>query len=237
MPKPSILRPTVEISVYGGRLSKIQNSVQRNLVNPSEAGIYQTWMNVRAMRSLTSMIGGGVESAGGLIEIIWMFVVLAVIILLFFVWQLVVFFLVIGILALFSGGVALKYLRGTFVSMPSEKTSVDKLDAFVADVVTNGHFVRIKVTNQKTVLGPIGRSSNRATRIFLSGIHLSLLVATVFLAFEILYRYFWSAWMTDLLALGGFGLAFLFGILMIDASALARRRLAGRLKARARLTA
>jgi hypothetical protein len=227
----------VYVSVYGGRMSEVQESVQRNLASPSEVGMYQTWVNIRAMRSLTSMIGGGVESAGGLFEIICMFIVLALVIFLFFVWQLLIFFLVIGILALFSGGTALKYLRGTFISMPVGKTNIDKLDAFTADLVVAGHFVSTKVTNQKTTLGPIARSSNKSTRLFRLGIHLSLLVATGFLAFEILYRYLESVWMTNFMVLGGFGLVFLLGILMIDTGALARRRLAGRLRSRAHSTA
>jgi len=234
VPKPSKFRPTAEISVYGGHLSSVQDSVQSNLIDPGEASMYRTWVNIRATKTLTSMIGGGVESAGGLIEIIWMFIVLAVIIFVFFIWQLVVFFLVIGVLAVFSGGAALKYVRGTYVSLPVEKTSVEKLDAFAADLIAKGQFVGIKFTNQKTSLGPIGRSSNRATRLFRLGIHLSLFVATAFLVFEIVYRYFRFAWMTDIMALGGFGVAFLAGIVMIDAGALARRRLAGRLKARGR---
>ncbi len=51
------------------------------------------------------------ESAGGITEIVCMFAVLLLLLALFAFWQLVIAIIVLVVMALFSGGAALKYLR------------------------------------------------------------------------------------------------------------------------------
>lgn len=228
--KSRLSESDVKIAIYGGRLSEVEESVKAHLVTSNETEIYHTWVNVAAMKRLGFLFSGGVESAGGVVEIIWMFAVMLAILALFFIWNLLVFVVVILVLAVFSGGAALKYLRGTFVSLPLEKAGADRLDAFTTDQLVRGHFVSVKSKKKELSLGQACASSNRATTVFKAGIHLSLAIATLLIIVELLYRFVTAIWVTDLLVLAFFGLAFLIGIVFMDAGTIMRYRLAKRIK-------
>ena len=102
----------LRVSVYGGKKKEVFDSIKRHLGVSEETELYHTWINVSAMKRLAFLFEGGVESAGGITEIVCMFAVLLLLLALFAFWQLVIAIIVLVVMALFSGGAALKYLRG-----------------------------------------------------------------------------------------------------------------------------
>jgi len=228
--KPRVTESDVKIAIYGGRLGDVEESVKQHLVTSDEIEIYHTWVNVAAMKRLGFLFSGGVESTGGIVEIIWMFAVMLAILVLFFIWNLLVFVAVILVLAVFSGGAALKYLKGTFVSLPLEKAGTNRLDAFTTDQLVRGNFVGVG-SKKELSLGRVSSSSNRATNVFKLGIHVSMAVATILVIVEFVYRSLIGKWMTDLLVLAVFGLAFLVGVVLMDVGTFIRHTLAKGLKA------
>lgn len=90
-------------------------------------------MNVGALKRLTFLFEGGVESAGGLIGLVIMFILLGVVLIAFAIWQIVIFFIVIAALTLFSGGAALKYLKCTYLTVPSSYLTNENLVVFFED--------------------------------------------------------------------------------------------------------
>ncbi|MHA2395219.1 MAG: hypothetical protein ACXAC0_00805, partial [Candidatus Thorarchaeota archaeon] len=95
--------PTMVISVYGGKRDDVKESIERNL-ELSDESFYQTWLSVNVMKQLGFLFEGGVESSGGILEMIVMFIFVAIILAAFAFWQVVIFMVVILVLALFSGG-------------------------------------------------------------------------------------------------------------------------------------
>lgn len=223
----------MEISVYGGKRNEVKESIERNLVLTDES-FYQTWLSINVMKQLSFLFEGGVESSGGIIEMIIMFVFVAIILAAFAFWQVVVFIIVILVLAIFSGGASFKFMRGTFIEADHTKIDIGKLDAFVREEVQKGRFVKVESKAVETSLSDFIKQSTRATRMFRNGIKISLVISTLFLIVEIVYRFLTNHWLTgmnpvtgptELLVLIGFGLVFLLGIIAMDIGVLMRRRL------------
>jgi len=221
--------PLLRVSVYGGKKKEVFESIDRHLGVSEEAELYHTWVNVSAMKRLAFLFEGGVESAGGVIEIVCMFVVLLLLLVLFAFWQLVIFFVVLVVMALFSGGAALKYLRGTYLSVPLDSVDPDAVEQLTKEQVTAGRFVNVVIDNAEKNIGSISASSAKATRLFKTGIHIALLVATLFLVFEVAFRFLTEQWALDTVILSIFGCAFLFGIALMDGGVILRYKLSKKL--------
>jgi len=219
----------LRVSVYGGKKKEVFESIERHLGASEEAELYHTWVNVSAMRRLAFLFEGGVESAGGIIEIVCMFAVLLLLLALFAFWQLVVAIFVLVVLALFSGGAALKYLRGTFLSVPLDGIDLNAVEQLTKEQVTAGQFVNVAIDNAEKNIGPIALASSKATRLFKTGIHIALLTATLFLVLEIAFRLLTEGWAFDAIILLVFGWAFFLGIALMDGGVVLRYRLSKKL--------
>ena len=222
--------PSIEIVVYGGKEAEVSKSLESHVGTGEDAHIYQTWVNVAALKRLGFVFEGGVESAGGIFDLIFLFALIAVIFLLFIFWNLVVYAVVFVVLYIFSGGAALKYLRGSFITAPSGKIPADKLDAFATEQLKKGYFVKAKDDEGDVNIGPVMQKSTTITALFSAGININLLIATAFLAFELIFRYMTNTWALDLYLLTFFGIMFLTGIIAMDIGVLWRRRFAGKLQ-------
>jgi hypothetical protein len=221
--------PLLRVSVYGGKKKEVFESIERHLGVSEETELYHTWVNVSAMKRLAFLFEGGVESAGGIIEIVCMFAVLVLLLALFAFWQLVVFFAVLVVMALFSGGVALKYLRGTFFSALLDGVNLDAVEQLTKEQVTAGRFVSVVIDNAEKNIGPISSSASKATRLFKTGIHIALLTATLFLVLEVAFRFLTEQWTFDAMVLLIFGWAFFFGIALMDGGIVLRYQLSKKL--------
>ncbi|MHA2026749.1 MAG: hypothetical protein ACW98U_12685 [Candidatus Thorarchaeota archaeon] len=225
--------PTMKIAIFGGKRSEVQESIERNL-ELKEDEFYQTWLSINVMKQLGFMFGGGVESSGGIIEMIIMFVFVALVLAVFAFWQVVIFMLVLLVLALFSGGAAFKFVKGTFIDADHTKIDLVKLDNFVKEQVLAGHFVKVESLPVKDKLGETTKVASHATTVFRRGIKLSMIVATLILIIEVVYYYFTNHWLSGLNPVTGeleiivlycFGLAFLLGILIMNMGVFMRRSL------------
>jgi hypothetical protein len=225
--------PTMEISVYGGKRDEVKESIERNLELTDES-FYQTWLSINVMKQLGFLFEGGVESSGGIIEMIVMFVFVAIILAAFAFWQVVIFIIVILVLALFSGGASFKFIRGTFIEADHTKMDLVKLDNFVKEQIRMGRFVKVKSESTEVSFSELIKKSSRATRVFRNGIKISLVISTIFLIVEVAYRFLTGHWLSgldpvtgylEIWVLIGFGLIFLIGIILMDAGVLMRRSL------------
>ena len=225
--------PTMIISIYGGKRSAVQESIERNLELKDDE-FYQTWLSINVMKQLGFMFGGGVESSGGIIEMIIMFVFVALVLAAFAFWQVVIFMLVLLVLALFSGGAAFKFVRGTFIEADHTKIDLMKLDSFVKEQILAGSFVKVESAPVKDQLAETTRNASHATNVFRRGIFLSMIVATLILIIEVVYYFLTNHWLSGLNSVTGdmeiivlycFGLAFLLGILIMNMGVLMRRSL------------
>ena len=90
------LEPTLWVAVFGGKKDIVQESLNKHLDSGDDPHLYNTWVNISAMRRLGFLFVGGVESAGGIFDILCMFSVLAIILGVFVFWQVIVFFAVIA---------------------------------------------------------------------------------------------------------------------------------------------
>ena len=230
--------PTMVISVYGGKRDDVKESIERNLELTDES-FYQTWLSINVMRQLGFLFEGGVESSGGLLEMIVMFVLVAIILAAFAFWQVVVFVIVILVLALFSGGASFKFIRGTFIEADHIKIDLSKLDNFVKEQIKEGRFVKVESVAAEASLSDFTKRASTATRVFRNGIKISLVISTIFLIVEVVYRIFMNHWLTgldpvtgpqEIWVLIGFGLVFLIGIIAMDVGVLMRRSLSKSLK-------
>jgi hypothetical protein len=138
-------------------------------------------------------------------------------------YHLVIFFIVFAVLAILSGGVALKYLRGTFIEGDESEADIKALVPFVREQILSGNFVEVK-TKTHEIEQPIIRRANRDTTLFKRGIHLTLIVSTLFFVIEVIYRLFFAEWLTNIEVLAVFGLIFLGGVLIMNSGAFLRRR-------------
>lgn len=229
----STQEPTMEISVYGGKKDDVKESIERNLELTDES-FYQTWLSVNVMKQLGRFFEGGVESSGGIVEMIVMFILVALILAAFAFWQIVIFMIVILVLAIFSGGASFKFIRGTFIEADHTMIDLAKLDNFVKEQIKEGRFVKVESVAAHASLNDFTKKSTRATRVFRDGIKISMVVSTLFLIMEIAYRFFTNHWLTgldpvtgpqELWVLIGFGVVFLIGIIAMDVGVIMRRNL------------
>ncbi len=225
--------PTMEISVYGGNRDDVKESIERNL-ELTEEDFYQTWLSINVMKQLGFLFEGGVESSGGILEMIVMFIFVALILAAFAFWQVVIFIIVILVLAIFSGGASFKYIRGTFIEADHTKIDLAKLDNFVKEQIKEGRFVKVESLPVESKFSDSMKKATSATRVFRSGIKISLILSTVFLIVEVAYRFFVGHWLTGLHPVTGtqelyvlilFGFIFLAGIIAMDLGVLMRRNL------------
>ncbi len=223
MTAPDEVKPDLFISVFGGKKDDVNDALQQHI--GEDAHYYQTWVNVSAMRRLGFLFVGGVESAGGVFDILCVLTIAAAILAVFLFWQVVIFIAVIIVLAIFSGGAALKFLKGTFIETTSSKVPSDKLEAFVVDQTVGGNFVQIRAPPEYE-LHYATKQASTATKIFRLGIYFALFIATIFMVFEVVYYVLFQNWMTQLEVLALFGSAFLIGICVMDLGVLLRRQLA-----------
>ena len=223
--------PTMKIAIYGGKRTDVKESIERNL-ELSDESFYQTWLSINVMRQLSFMFVGGVESSGGIIEMLVMFALVVIILALFAFWQVIVFAIVILVLAIFSGGAAFKFVRGTFIEADHTKVDLTKLDNFVKEQIQKGNFVKVESLPVKDQLGEATKDASHATTVFRRGITMSMVIATLFLITEILYFLVMGHWLSglnsdlEIIVLYCFGLAFLLGILFMNFGVLLRRSLA-----------
>jgi len=215
----------LSMQIYGGTEAEILDSLESLIDKDEEVQSNQTWVNVGALKRLAFLFEGGVESAGGLIGLIIMFVLLGVVLIAFAIWQIVIFFIVIAALTLFSGGAALKYLKRTYLTVPANSLTSDNLAVFFEEQLSFGRFATLSEGMDFTEQPEVVRKSGRATRIFSLGIHMALAVATLLLIFEITGFFLLGGWITETSFLILHGLAFLVGIAIMDAGVILRHRL------------
>lgn len=215
----------LSMQVYGGTEAEILNSLKSLMSQDEEIQSNQTWVNVGALRRLAFLFEGGVESAGGLIGLAVMFILLGVVLIAFAIWQIVIFFIVIAVLILFSGGAALKYLKCTYLTVPAGSLTTDNLAVFFEEQLTSGRFATLSEGLDFTEQPELVRKSGRATRIFRLGIHMALAVATLLLIFELVGYFVFGDWITETSFLILHGIAFLVGIAIMDAGVILRHNL------------
>lgn len=214
------------VTVYGEKKEEVKDSLASHL-GEEDTHYYETWVNVSAMRRLGFLFVGGVESAGGIFDILCVLTILAAVIAVFVFWQVVVYIAVIAVLTIFSGGAAFKFLRGSFIEATSDKIPSEKLESFVIDQVAGGAFVQVRAP-EGYELGEVARQSSSATKVFRLGIYFALFIATIFMIFEIVWYFLYQGWMTNLVVLALFGSGFLVGIAIMDLGVLLRRQLSRR---------
>jgi hypothetical protein len=222
----------LHITVYGGNKEEVKESINTHL--GADTKFYQTWITLSVLKRLGFLFEGGVESSGSLSGVVCMFIMVIAIFALFFFWQIIVFFIVLAILALFSGGTALRFLGGTFIEAQSETMDFSNLESFAQDQVEAGRFVKVKCKAKDVEMGPITSRASAVTDIFELGIWLSLGIATLFLIFQVVYWLFNGHWISglnvdtalqEIYLLTVFGLAFLVGIIVMDVGVLKRGQL------------
>ncbi len=230
--------PTMTVSIYGGKRNEVKESIERNLELTDE-GFYQTWLSINVMKQLAFLFEGGVESSGGIIEMIIMFVFVALILAAFAFWQVVVFMIVLLVLALFSGGASLKFVRGTFIEADHSKIDLIKLDNFVKEQILAGRFVKVESLPVSDKLGKTTKDASRATTFFRRGIYIAMIIATLLLVIEVVYYFLMNHWLSgldpvtgpqEIIVLFFFGFVFLLGILIMNTGVLMRRGLSKSLR-------
>ncbi|MHA2135358.1 MAG: hypothetical protein ACW99J_15975 [Candidatus Thorarchaeota archaeon] len=219
---------TAKIVVYGGRMKEVQPSLERHLVKTEDAHVYQTWVSVNALRRLGLLFQGGTEASGAISDVLCLIVVIAIIVAGFAFWQVFVFFIVMAVLALLSGGAALRYIRGTYISGDENKLTIEGFRDFTTEQLSAGRFVSVELSESQDRLDDITKSATTYTSVFREGIHISMAAATLFLVIEVAYWFLFNQWLTHIIVLGAFGIAFLGGVVAMDIGVLLRRRLAAK---------
>ncbi|TFG30647.1 hypothetical protein EU527_14225 [Candidatus Thorarchaeota archaeon] len=236
--KKSVI-PRTSITIYGGRRDEVSASAKR-LLDISDDEYYSTWINLGIMKRLGFLFEGGVESAGGLGEIVCMFAVVIIILAMFTLWNVAVVFLVVAVLTILSGGAAIKFLRAVYVTAPLSVLDTNQVDEFVQEQVSLGRFVRIEGTHASKNMSKLTQRTSAATLTFRTGIQFALLVASVFLIIQVIYYFMMNHWLSglneatrvlEIQILTYFGLLFLFGVILMDVGVLMRSRAAKSLKA------
>ncbi|MCK5239038.1 MAG: hypothetical protein KAR33_05785 [Candidatus Thorarchaeota archaeon] len=226
---PTDIEADLFISVFGEKKEEVSESLAGHL-GEEDTHLYQTWVNVSAMRRLGFLFEGGVESAGGVFDILCVLTIAAAVVAVFAFWQVLVYIAVIVVLTIFSGGAAFKFLRGSYIEAVSEKIPSEKLESFVVDQLAGGSFIHVRAPDGYE-LKYASKQSSTSTKVFRSGIYFALFIATIFMIFEVAYYFLAGVgWMTDLVVLALFGSGFLIGIAVMDLGVLLRRQLAGRVR-------
>lgn len=230
--------PQTSITIYGGKKADVAESAKRTLAI-SDNEYYGTWINLGVLRRLGFLFEGGVESAGGLGEIVCVFAALIIILAMFTLWNVAVVFIVVLVLTLLSGGAALKFVRAVYITKPLGDLDVDKVNQFVTEQVALGRFVRIEGTHASKDMSELTKKTSAATLTFRTGIQFALIVATVFLIIEVMYYFTMNHWLSglneatkalEIQVLIYFGLLFLVGVILMDVGVLLRWRAAKSLK-------
>ena len=78
--------PETFITIYGGKKEEVGESA-KNILGISDSDYYGTWISMGIMQRLGFLFEGGVESAGGMGEIVCMFAVLIAVLALFAFWS------------------------------------------------------------------------------------------------------------------------------------------------------
>lgn len=230
--------PRTSITVYGGKRDEVSQSA-KSILGLSDEEYYGTWINLGIMRRLGFLFSGGVESAGGLGEIVCVFAVLIIVLALFALWNIAVVFLVAAVLTLLSGGAALKFIRAFYITAPLSNLDKDKINRFVAEQVALGRFVRVEGTHASKEMSELTQRASSATLTFRTGIQFALAVATIFLIIEIIYYFIMGHWLSglneatqilEIQVLIYFGLLFLVGVILMDLGVFLRHRAAVSLK-------
>ena len=94
---------SVNITVHGGKKDEVEASIKEHLVGSEDVDMYQTWVNVAALRRIGLIFQGGVEASGAITDLLCLITAIAAILMIFVFWQVVVFFAVILVLTLLSG--------------------------------------------------------------------------------------------------------------------------------------
>lgn len=226
--------PETSITIYGGKTEEVGESAM-NILGISDDDHYGTWISMGIMQRLGFLMDGGVESAGGMGEIVCMFAVLIAVLALFAFWSVAIVFIVIAVLTLLSGGAAYKFLRAVYITAPISNMESSKIDEFVATQLTQGRFVRIEDSDTSKTMSAVTQKASSATLIFKRGIQFALLIATIFLITEVTYFFMMGHWLSglnvatetlEITVLTMFGLLFLVGIILMDTGVLLRSRIA-----------
>jgi hypothetical protein len=192
--KPSgISVPKTSITIYGGKKEDVGRSITDTL-NLSGDDYYSTWISLGIMKRLGFLFEGGVESAGSIIGLVIMFIILIAALALFALYQIAVVFTVIAVLVLLSGGAALKFLRATYITKPTSEMDSVKVEQFVMTQVSQGCFVRLEGANTSDRMSKFVHQASTATLVFRRGIQFSLFVATLFLIIEVVYFFVVGHW-------------------------------------------
>jgi hypothetical protein len=220
----------VEVAIYGRGRTDVLDSIEKRFGVDFKDEVEHQWVAPRAAKRAITVTASGVKEIGyadhsGECTLVSLIVAVIVAIIVFL--QLVVFLIVLVVLTIFTGGAALKYTKATYMTAPGESIEPSQLEAFTKDQILTGRFVMVKTDTSRFPLDPITKASTRASQLFRWGIVSSVAIAFVFLAVEAIYYFLNSSWYTDFLVLLGFGLAFLFAIIITDIGVVLRRRLRG----------
>ena len=230
--------PKTSITIYGGKKDEVGSSAKR-LLGISDDDYYGTWLNLGILRRLGFLFEGGVESAGGLGEIICVLGVVIIVLAMFTLWNIAVVFLVVLVLTILSGGAAVKFIRAVYITAPLNALDKNQINEFVAEQVALGRFVRIEETKASKEMSGLAQKTSGATLVFRTGIQFALLVATVFLIVQVIYYFVMNHWISglneatqvlEIQVLTYFGLLFLVGVILMDVGVLLRSRAARSLK-------
>lgn len=224
----------VEVAIYGRGRSDVLDSVEARFGVDFKDEAEHEWVAPRAAKRAIRVTASGVKEIGyadhsGECTLVSAIVAIIIGIIIFL--QLVVFLIVLVVLTIFTGGAALKYTKATYMTAPGESIEPSQLEAFTRDQILTGRFVMVKTDTSRFPLNPITKASTRATQLFRWGIVSAVAIAFVFLAVEAIYYFLNRSWLTDLLVLLGFGLAFLLAIIVTDIGVVLRRRLCGGIEA------
>ncbi len=226
--------PETSITIYGGKKEEVGESAM-NILGISDDDYYGTWISMGIMQRLGFLMDGGLESAGGMAEIVCMFAILIAILAMFAFWSVAIVFIVIAVLSLLSGGAAYKFIRAVYITAPITNIESSKIDEFVATQLTQGRFVRIEDSYASQTMSAVTQKASSATLTFKRGIQFALLIATIFLITEVTYFFMMGHWLSglnvatetlEITVLTIFGLLFLVGIVLMDVGVLLRRRVA-----------
>ena len=226
--------PQTSITIYGGKMDEVGESV-KNILGISDSDYYGTWISMGIMQRLGFLMDGGLESAGGMAEIVCMFAILIAILALFALWSVAIVFIVIAVLTLLSGGAAYKFIRAVYITASISNMGSSKIDEFVATQLTQGRFVRIEDSDALKTMSAVTQKASSATLTFKRGIQFTLLIATIFLITEVIYFFMMGHWLSglnvataefEILVLSCFGILFLVGVLVMDIGVVLRRRTA-----------
>ena len=223
--------PDTSITVYGGKTDEVGNDA-KSILGIADDDYYGTWLSMGIMRRLGFMFEGGVESAGGVGEIVCVFAIIIAVLARFAFWSVAVVFLAVFVLTLLSGGAAYKFIRAVYITAPISSMENSKIDEFVAKQLTQGRFVRVETS---TEMSAVTKSASRATIAFRRGIQFALLIATIFLITEVIYFVMNQHWLSglnvatadfEIMVLTIFGVLFLIGVIVMDMGVLLRRNVA-----------